>query len=186
MRNVVVLILEAVFFAATLSFLARPSAYVQLGLMLLVPVLFVLWLITLMQYLIGREGPDRRVKGVAAALAPAALLSAVLLSWPLRTYYFHRDLPRMQKIVQALENGTLAIKQERPVGLSEQQKSFAYSIQAYRDKTNALTVTFYVGGSFPVKHHAYLYRSDDTLTPEMTQDWVHGTKRAPRWYEVSD
>lgn len=186
MRNVVVLVLEAVFFAATLSFLTRSSADVQLGLMLLTPVLFVLWLITLTHYLIGREGPDRRVTGIAAALAPAALFSALLLSRPLRAYYFQRDLPRMREIVRGLENGTLAIKRERPVGLSEQQKSFAYSIQAYRDKTNALTVTFYVGGGFPVKHQAYLYRSDDTLTPEVTRDWVHGTKRAPRWYEVSD
>jgi signal transduction histidine kinase len=179
------LIVEAIFFWATLSFIGRSTPYNQLLFMLMLLILFFTWM-TVLFSLFFKQNKQHRLKAVGVLLlAPASLVLAVWLGFHLSTYLFYRDLPRMKEVIALIENGKIPIT-ERRIALPSKYESLAYMTHASRDLKGVLTVTFYVGGGFPSKHIAYLYRADDTITPEISMEWPSGRRRIKQWFQVSD
>lgn len=176
---------EVLLFCSTLSFVARPNVSAQLLLMLSVLILFFLCLAVSVSLFPARN-KQRRLKAVGVLLlAPVSLVLAGFLGGHIRDYLFYRDLPRMKEVVTLIQSGSIPISQGR-INLPLQYQSLAYSTHANRDAEGALTVIFFVGGGFPVKHHCYLYRSDGIITPEIKRDWPMGTRKEQQWFEVSD
>lgn len=179
------LIVECVLFWSALSFLARPNAGPQMLLTLTILVMVVVWPAVLVS-LFRTQARTYRLRAAALLLlAPASLVLAVNVSGPVRDYLFYRDLPQMKKVVSLIVNGTLPVPKEK-TGVPVKYKESNYETRAERDSSGALTVEFLVGGGFPVKHYAYLYRSDGVLTRRITSFWPASRRREPQWFEVSD
>ena len=65
----------------------------------------------------------------------------------------------------------------------------AYWIHAKKDEGNVLVVTFFWGGGFPVKHSAFVYRSDGWLPPKGTdfrREWPFAERINKNWLRVGD
>lgn len=179
------LIIEAIFFLSTLSFVARPNVNAQLLLMVSLLILFISWLSVLGSLLPTRNKELRLKAAGVLLLAPICLVLAGVLGGHIRNYLFYRDLPRMKEVVALIQNGSIPVTGGR-IDLPSKYKSLAYGTHAYRDAKGALTVLFFVGGGFPVKHQCYLYCSDGIITPEIRRDWPSGTRKEKQWFEVSD
>lgn len=179
------LLAEAVCFLSALSFISRPNVNAQLLLMLSLPTLLIAWLAVLVG-LFSARGKQHRLKYLQVLLlAPTSLVLAVFIGGHTRDYLFYRDLPRMKEVVALIQSGSIPLAPGR-INLPDKYKSLAYGTHAGRDEQGALTVTFFVGGGFPVKHHCYLYRSDGVMTPEVRRNWTSGFRREKQWFEVSD
>lgn len=129
---------------------------------------------------------QHRLKSAGVLLAaPLSLVLAVFLGGHIRNYLFYRDLPRLKEVVALIQSGSMPLAHGR-ISLPAKYESLTYATHGNRDATGALTVTFFVGGGFPVKHHCYLYRSDGVLTPAIRRSWPSGTRKEKQWFEVSD
>jgi len=76
--------------------------------------------------------------------------------------------------------------ENRKIQMTAKLRSAAYAVHAWKDEHGVLTVVFFVGGGFPVKHLAYLYRADGRISPEIERDWLRIREKEPKWYVVSD
>jgi hypothetical protein len=179
------LIVEMIFFWSTLSFVARPNVNAQLLLILSLLVLLFSWLAVLVSLFPARNKQHRLKAAVVLLLAPLCPVVAGFLGGHVRNYLFYRDLPRMKEVVALIQNGSIPVTGGR-INLPTKYESLAYGAHAYRDAKGALTVIFFAGGGFPVKHHCFLYRSDGIITPEIRRDWPSGTRKEKQWFEVSD
>lgn len=176
---------EATLFFSLLSFAARSNMNAQLLLMLSLLVLCGLCLIVFISLFFKQNKPYRIKMIVALLLAPACLFCAGFWGRQIGDYLFARDLPRLKQAVRLIESGAVPIKKGR-LELPEQYRDLAYSVHARRDNLGVLTVTFFVGGGFPVKHQCYLYRANGVLTNAIKEDWPSGFRREKQWFEVHD
>lgn len=179
------LVVEALLFWSALSFFARPNSMAQLLFMLSILILPALWLAVLVALFRAQNKQSRVASAGVLCLAPLCLFFALYLSIPLRNYLFYRDLPRMQEVVNLIQNGSIPIT-DHPLQVPPQYDSLAYSVHSYREFGGSLTVIFFVGGGFPVKHHCYLYRSNGLITPRIRQEWMVNLQREQQWFEISD
>ncbi len=180
-----ILALEAVLFFSGLSFIARLDGAAQLLLILTLLALPIPWLVMLVGLFRSQSKQHRPKMAGVLLLAPLSLVLAAFLGGHIRSYLFYRDLPRMKEVVALIQDGSISLTHGR-LNLPSRYGSLAYATHANRDAAGTLTVEFFVGGGFPVKHHAYLYLSDGVMTPEIRRDWPSGLRREKQWFEVSD
>lgn len=171
-----------ILFLAGAAFLARPNPLVQLVFMLAILLQLVMWPAMAVVALLPHNKAKRLKLASSLGFVPLALVASVLLGRPLNDYLFYRDLTRMKEVVTGIEKGSIRITNASvPIGY----ENLAYRIDSSREG-QVLTVTFWIGSGFPVKHNAYIYRSDGKLTPEMRRDWPSSRQREEQWFQVSD
>ena len=92
------------------------------------------------------------------ALIPLAICVATvgvtrMVSPRLMDAGFARVMPRYAALVQQMEAGQIVVSNTPTrVVLSAKDADLAYAVWANKTTNRILTVTFFVGGSFPVKH----------------------------------
>lgn len=107
-----------------------------------------------------------------------------------RENVFAERLPQYEEAVRVMES---KIKGE-PVFLKgkevpEAYHHLAYWIHAEKYGGGVLVVTFFWGGGFPVKHSAFVYRSDGWLPPRGTdfrREWPFAERINENWFRVGD
>ena len=102
---------------------------------------------------------------------------------------FARVMPRYTALIQQMESGQIVVSNTPTrVVLSGPDAELAYVVLADRTTNGILTVTFFVGGSFPVKHWGYLYRSSGEDPPDdwwIKNDWI-GRRLNNKWFYIFD
>ena len=176
---------EAVLFLSLIVFTARPALSNQLLFTLSFLLLLLLYPIVFFGLFFAQNKPLRPQMALALILAPLSLFVGGFLGGHASTYLFYRDLPRMKEVVALLQSRPLTSRREH-IYLPAQYKDLAYSTQAGKDSQGMVTVLFLVGVGFPVKHVYYLYRSDDTISPNLRLEWRGGYRREKYWFQVSD
>ena len=128
------------------------------------------------------------------ALVPLAICIATAIvsrtvSHPLMEAGFARILPRYATLVQQMETGQIVVSNTPTrVVLSGKEAELAYAVWADKATNGILTVTFFVGGGFPVKHWGYLYRSSGENPPQawwIESDWM-GRRLNDKWFYIFD
>jgi hypothetical protein len=102
---------------------------------------------------------------------------------------FESILPRYAAVVDRVERGNVAFpKAEEHVDLSAGNEGLGYVVWADKSSNGVLTVTFIVGGSFPVKHWGYLYSSSGEIIPGSNEDrnWPKRRKLRDKWFWIAD
>ena len=126
------------------------------------------------------------------ALIPLAVCIATdvvtrTVSHPLLEAGFERVMPRYTEIIQQMEVGQILVANTpKRVVLSGKQAELAYAVWADKATNGILTVTFIVGGGFPVKHWVYLYRSSGENPPEawwIENEWM-GRRLSDKWFYI--
>ena len=165
-------------------FLIRTSGVTQLLFTLSFFSLSIAWMF-LCGSLLRKQSSQQRLYKIAVLLtAPLYLVLSTKIALPVEDFLFARSLPRYQSVVERIKNGSIKIR-DRRVQLPSQERDLAYVARAA--KTNGTwTITFLVGGGFPVKHKAYVYKSDDKWTNADWRNWSSYKRRAPYWFEASD
>ena len=163
---------------------ARPTAFAQLIVMGSGLVLFPL------SFVLASVVERRRFRGwglVCVSLplsVPLLFFLAVRIGGLLRDGLFDRDLPKLERIVQVSESRVATTGESTRIPVATADVSGP--VWARRGSDGILTVTIFVGGGFPVKHLAYIYRSDDTFPAELSKSWPKMKRRQQKWFEVSD
>jgi hypothetical protein len=102
---------------------------------------------------------------------------------------FVRIMPRYATVVQQMETGQIVVlNTPTRVVLSGKEAELAYAVWADKATNGTLTVTFFVGGGFPVKHWGYLYRSSGENPPEewwIKSYWM-GRRLNDKWFYIFD
>jgi hypothetical protein len=178
------IILAALFFGSTLRMAARPTNEAQLLMMATGLLLFPLS-VAVPAFLPRTRSSLRTLRWVGPLLVPLLFVSAAWIGHLLRARLFYRDLPELERVVHLVATGSIAVHDGR-VALPAELSDLARVVFAQREPDGTLQVTFVVGGGFPVKHLAYLYRSDGRFPPELTRDWPKRRDRQQNWVEVSD
>lgn len=118
----------------------------------------------------------------------AALITGTTSPWLMKAG-FSRIMPRYAAVVQQIEAGQIVVSNTPvQVALKSNDAELSYAVWADRATNGILSVTFYVGGSFPVKHWGYLYRSPgDDPQPEWWRKngWM-GTRLNNNWFYIFD
>jgi hypothetical protein len=179
------LVVEAIFFLSAVSFFARPGGISQLLLTLSALLLAGSWIIVFIISFFPRNRLHWKKSISVLLLTPLSLFFALFLGRHISDYLFYRDLPRMKEVVALIQNGRIPISDGKVI-MPAKYQSLSYGTHAYRDADGTYTVTFFVGGCFPVKHLCYLYRSDNIITPDIRRDWPSGFRREKCWFEVWD
>jgi len=102
---------------------------------------------------------------------------------------FHRKLVKYEKIVNMVNEGELVINtNSHRIELPDDYKQLAYVAFGEYDDKGVLTLEFFTGAGYPVKHSGYLYRSDGSITPDSTihKKWRHIVRKSHNWYYFSD
>jgi len=102
---------------------------------------------------------------------------------------FTRVMPRYVALVQQMEAGQIVVS-DTPTRLvlSGKDADLAYVVWADRATNRILTVEFFVGGGFLVKHWGYLYRSSGENPPPewwVKNDWM-GRRLNDKWFYIFD
>jgi len=73
--------------------------------------------------------------------------------------------------------------------LPEADRDLAYGVHRH-EHDGIVTIEFFYGGGFPVKHSVYLHRSAGAVERneplEMRCRWAHVKRLNERWYYVGD
>ena len=103
---------------------------------------------------------------------------------------FTERLAQYEEAVQVMEskiNGEPVFLKGEEV--PETYQHLAWWVHAEEDKQDVLVVTFFWGGGFPVKHSAFVYRSDGWLPPKGTdfrREWPFAERINEHWFRVAD
>lgn len=93
-----------------------------------------------------------------------------------RDAVFRLRLPEYEAAVRLVQAGT-----------PQADIRLAYRINSDLAPTGGSEVIFYWGSGFPVKHTAFVYRTDDPSThPRFVREWSRIGSLAPNWYVVKD
>lgn len=112
---------------------------------------------------------------------------AIILGIKIRDIVFHNQLPRYQKMIALINDGTII--NEGVFSFSkvpDEYKNLAFLLKISKDLDGKLTVEFTTDGGFPVKHGGYLYKSTGYLDAQDKRNWPFLRKVENNWYEFSD
>lgn len=98
---------------------------------------------------------------------------------------FIRDLPGLNRVVGKIEKGTLR-RCEYPMPLIDDDIAVAKAYRVEPRADGVLTISFFIGGCFPVKHLGYVYTADGKIPDDLKHYWPHGFRRGPKWFQVWD
>ncbi|MEI7730465.1 MAG: hypothetical protein WCO56_12890 [Verrucomicrobiota bacterium] len=102
---------------------------------------------------------------------------------------FERVAPRYATIIQRIEAGDIAVQTEpMRLNLLPAEAELASATWAEKGTNGVLTVTFFVGGSFPVRHWGYLYSSSGEIKPGSRADeiWPKRKKLRDKWFWIAN
>ena len=166
------------------AFLIKANVWTQLLSMLLLLATFVAWMF-LLGALFRRQSAQQRFYKVAVLFAaPLYIFISTPIAISIDNFLFARSLWRYQNIVDQTKSGAIKLQNDR-IELPSQDRDLAYRVWVDKKK-NVWTITFLVGGGFPVKHRGYIYKSDDKWTNADWRNWSSYKRRAPYWFEASD
>jgi hypothetical protein len=93
----------------------------------------------------------------------------------------HRLRPEYELLIAKIERGEMEAEHVPISALG----SLAYTVHARRDDMGILTVEFFWGRGFPLKHTAFIYRSNGAWAQDPRLDW-RATRLADNWFRASD
>ncbi len=102
---------------------------------------------------------------------------------------FNRNLPKYEKIVSMINRSEIDVDTSRKrIELPSDYKALAYATFGERDNKGVLTIEFFTGAGFPVKHSGYIYRSDGQLSSDsdIHKRWRYIKRKNQNWYYFSD
>lgn len=180
-----VLVVSIAFVGTVFCMAARPSGSLQLWYPLLGGVLLVLSLMipscVLPQWKVAYAW-----RWLGLLLMPLLLVIGIWGGRKMRAVLFQRDLPALQRVVDLVAKGEVRVDDGRVVLTDTSSSPTKYVQSRWDEASSALELTFFVGGGFPVKHFAYLYRSDGKFPRDRLRHWPKRRQRAEHWFEVSD
>ena len=126
---------------------------------------------------------------IPVAICMATMVVTRSVSPRLMSAGFARVMPRYTALIQQMESGQIVVSNTPTrVVLSGPNAGLASVVWADRTTSGILTVTFFVGGSFPVKHWGYLYRSSGEDPPNdwwIKNAWM-GRRLNDKWFYIFD
>ena len=137
--------------------------------------------------LLVRIRRDRWSAAFMALVVAAAVPLGGRLGYMLRRVDFeHRLRPAYEVLVARIERGEIPM-QDVPMRtvIAEDMQGLAYAVHAWRDETGILTVEFFWGRGFPVKHTAFVYRSSGAWSDD-PRLWWRGTHLIDNWFQGRD
>jgi hypothetical protein len=96
---------------------------------------------------------------------------------------FNRNLPKYEKIVSMINRSEIDVDTSRKrIELPSDYKALAYATFGERDNKGVLTIEFFTGAGFPVKHSGYIYRSDGQLSSDsdIHKRWRYIKRKNPK------
>ncbi len=175
-------------FAVEIAFAAKPTTEGQLVAM----IALVCWLVALLAsfiYALSRWQTARWWAAVPLLLCLGSCEVAPRIGGAVRQSRFQNSLPRREALVAKIESGALPCSAElKAVALQESDRDLGYLVLAQRESNGFVTVEFFDGGGFPVKHSGYLYKSSGVVDPDSTSAlrWPRRSPICPKWFRVSD
>jgi hypothetical protein len=121
-------------------------------------------------------------------LCTLVLLFSILISGHyLQRIVFQISLPGYKKVIQQINDGRFPLNvpdKVYPISPSKILIPFCYGVKAWIEEPNILTVEFWTGGGFPVKHRGYLYRSNNEIDSSLQakRDWPFMEKIQDNWW----
>ncbi len=177
-----------VWFLAVAAFAWWQSNLIKLLTMPVTAAYFGSWIASIVCiFVCWRRWHVRALIPLAICIATAAVTRMV--SPRLEDAGFVRVMPRYAALVQQMEAGQIVVSNTPTrVALSAKDADLAYAVWADKTTNGILTVTFFVGGSFPVKHWGYLYcSSGEDPSPEwwIKNEWM-GRRLNDKWFYIFD
>ena|SRR5687767_5092034 len=135
----------------------------------------------------GERLRDRAAIPLAVGLGTAVI--AVIVAPRLFDAGFARIMPRYAGVIQQIEAGQVAVGSDpTAITLRNADAKLGYAAWATRASNGVLMVTFFVGGSFPVKHWGYLYSSAGEILEGSFEDsqWPKRRRLREKWFYIAD
>jgi hypothetical protein len=177
------------FLASWCAFAYSADVIAQLTSMLLTLIFIIMWLISFITAL-TRWSTVCWVSFVVFILAFPGCSQAIKAGHWARMKVFEHRLPSYEKAVQQIiKNFDGQRKLITKNNLPEECRRFAYYAYVYKDNNNATVVNFMWGIGFPVKHTAFVWRSDGVLPEKGTEfrrDWPGCWRINEHWFRCSD
>lgn len=118
---------------------------------------------------------ESRFKSFYPLAICAFVVAYMIIAAPaIKDIAFKRSLPKYEKIVGMINRGEIEVDISRKrIELPSDYKTMAYAAFGERDSKGVLTIEFFTGAGFPVKHSGYIYCSDGQLSssPEIYKRW---------------
>lgn len=168
------------------AFAARPSGWTQLASMMSASIALVWIAVLAIQGLTKRR--ERGISSlVSSLLIIAAFPLAVISGGLFRDAIFSYNIDRWNEAVTWVTanhhpNHNSSIK------LPRQYANLAYGVHYKQNEECGLTVDFFWGGGFPVKHtvRRYAVNPDWMDVMECRKGWSRGRSLQGNWYEIAD
>ncbi len=105
-----------------------------------------------------------------------------------REIEFNKNFNQYQTVVQLVEDGKIKLLKGCPLKLPEKYEHLAYRVWVNQSKNGILTIEFFTGGRFPVKHFGYFYCSDyaNSNQKKIKKRWPYIKKIKNKWFFISD
>ena len=176
----------AFLFVITCAFAARPNAWLQLAAMLALLTALV-YLVTLLTHGAIRWREHGLVNVISCLLVALSIPAAVLLGHSVRSAAFSYNLERWNRAVIWVVSHKQP-NSDGPIELPPQYEDLAYGVHYTTDQLCGLTVDFFWGGGFPVKHtvRRYATKPEWIDMKQCRKDWSRGRHLTGNWYEISD
>lgn len=175
-----------VWLVAFIAYAARPTIVSQLLCMLVTPGFFIFCFISLVRlYTHSYRERWRVVIPFATCILTFGL--ALGAGPAIRRVMFQRSLPYYESVIHQIESGRISVTPEL-CRVPQVEGGPAYAVFAQRTTDGILTVEFFTGGGFPVKHSGYLYCSLGSIEPDSDADrrWPRRRELKPLWFQISD
>lgn len=182
------IVIGVIFCLSTFSFMLFPIGWTMFFLVCLLPVYFVTVLFDL-AVIPFFEKEFRLKASISLCLYFLFLVLSVLSGFLGRQAYllkFEFQKPQYEEVVQLIQKGEIIVNDHK-VEVPLKYKHLADVIYADYDAGGVLTIEFFSGRGFPLKHIGFLYRSDDA--PDKWKDirrWPRHKKVDAGWYLISD
>jgi hypothetical protein len=102
-------------------------------------------------------------------------------------YKFNHALPGYEAIIRKMDTGSILVSSVRGT-IPEAETGDTYRVFAYREPSGTLSVEFFNGVGFPVKHSGYLFSSSGVIEPGSTADgrWHGSPQIRSNWFAIGD
>lgn len=178
--------LVAICFIAWCAFAARPNVWVQLASMATVAAAL-FWLIALLVQGVVKWREHGITNLVSSLLIIVVFPLAVLCGQAIRSAVFSYEVDRWNQAVTWVATNKKP-NSGNPIDLPPPYSDLAYGVHYRHDDACGLTIDFFWGGGFPVKHTVRRYAVNPKWIDieECQRGWSRGRVISERWYEISD